>query len=661
MKKYLFVLTVLFISNFNSFAQKYELGQVTIEELKEKIHPKYSSAVAAILFKKVETTFNYNLKNGFYSITEFTIKIKIYKKEGLKWADFEIPYYVGYKTIDNEMVSIKKAFTYNVENEKIIKQNVSSEGKFKEKTNEYWESKLITFPNVKEGSIIELKYELNSQNLSVLPVFQYQYTIPVGYAQYITEIPGIYLYKAIKSGYVDVVQIDKIESASRQYEDEYKITNYLNYQQIKSIYEVANVPALIEENYVSNVKDIFAKIENELEVIQYPNQKPKEIANSWESVAKSIYEEKEFGAELNKTSYYFTNLQTILDKIDSKEERMKIIFEFVKGKMSWNGMYGYYTKNGVEKAYQDNSGNVAEINLILISMLKTGGLEANPVLLSTRGNGVAAFPNRSKLNYVIAAVTLDGKQILLDATDKLCTISCLPIRALNDKGRLINKDGSSNEIDLMPKSNSKDITNLNVNIDNNGQVTGKVREQYFDYNAFSFREKYSALSKETYLERLEKKLNNIEIGEYEVLNSKDLSKPIVETYSFKKNSMVEVIGDKMYFSPLLFFTATENPFKQEIREYPVDFVFPNQEKYLINITIPEGYVIESMPAPISIAMRDNLGSFRFNISNNDRQIQLVVTQNINSAIFYAEYYDELKAFFSEIIKKETEKIILKKA
>ena len=67
-----------------------------------------------------------------------------------------------------------------------------------------------------------------------------------------------------------------------------------------------------------------------------------------------------------------------------------------------------------------------------------------------------------------------------------------------------------------------------------------------------------------------------------------MNEPIVENYSFKSTNSVEIIGDKLYVSPLLYFSFKENPFKQEQRQYPVDFVYPNQDNFKISLTIPEG-------------------------------------------------------------------------
>ena len=123
---------------------------------------------------------------------------------------------------------------------------------------------------------------------------------------------------------------------------------------------------------------------------------------------------------------------------------------------------------------------------------------------------------------------------------------------------------------------------------------------------------------------------------------------------------MQAIWLKMYFSPLLYLATTKNPFTQESREYPVDMIFPNQEKYYVSITIPDGYTIETLPKSKALAMIDNLAIFKYNISSTEKQIQLLFTFDMNQAIIPSNYYLVLKDFYREMIEKETEKIVLKK-
>jgi hypothetical protein len=136
--------------------------------------------------------------------------------------------------------------------------------------------------------------------------------------------------------------------------------------------------------------------------------------------------------------------------------------------------------------------------------------------------------------------------------------------------------------------------------------------------------------------------------------------PTIETYSFTGNNLCEIIGGKIYVSPMLFFTNVKNPFKQEVREYPVDFGFPFTDKYNITLQIPEGFMVETLPQSAVVNMQDNLGVFKFNIGTNGNLLQLNVQHQINEAIFSTEQYEMLKEYYKSMIAKETEKIVLKR-
>ncbi len=103
--KHLFIALFSLILTSLSAQRKYELGKVTVDELKESVHPLDTSASAAILFKKGSSRFQ--LQNGAWEIqTDVSFKIKIYKKEGLKYADFKIPYYVGGSSSENVFLAM---------------------------------------------------------------------------------------------------------------------------------------------------------------------------------------------------------------------------------------------------------------------------------------------------------------------------------------------------------------------------------------------------------------------------------------------------------------------------------------------------------------------------------------------------------------------------
>ncbi|QOG04882.1 DUF3857 and transglutaminase domain-containing protein [Flavobacterium sp. MDT1-60] len=645
-------LLVLGASKVN--AQNYELGKVTIAELQEKSNAKDTAAPAAILFKKGRTFFTYTEGKGLVINNVYEFRIKIYKKEGLKWANQEVSYYVGYENLNDDTVNFSNAATYNLENGEIVKTKLNSEGSFKNKINNYWNKATITLPNVKVGSIIEFKYVLKSENIVKLPDFDFQYTIPVSYFEYKTEIPEFFIYKSLLIGNLKIETKAELVLSSQVFARGYK--------QINSFYTSKDIPALNEERFVDNINNYKGSIQNELEKERYPDKPGIDYTKTWEGVATSIYKNKDFGGELKQKDYFLEDIKEILQKTDSKKERLNLIFQFVQNRMNWTGKRGYFVDKGVKKAYEEKSGNVAEINFILISMLKAAGIDVNPVLASTVENGVPVFPNRTVFNYVIGAAEIEGQKILMDASNKFTTPNILPLNLLNWKGRLIKEDGSSQEIDMIPKIASKENYTITASINPDlGEIDGRLRIKKTDYDAFRFREINSNSNENSYLEKLENDLGKIEIEDYKIENKiGDLSKPVQEEFNFKARHSYDIIGGKIFLRPILFFTDVINPFKQEKRQMPIYFGYPSQETYNVFLDIPDGFVVESLPKPMRIVTENRDASYTMNMISEENKVHIQVVKEINKYIFATDDYDMLKEFFQNIIVSQNEKIVLKR-
>ena len=201
---------------------------------------------------------------------------------------------------------------------------------------------------------------------------------------------------------------------------------------------------------------------------------------------------------------------------------------------------------------------------------------------------------------------------------------------------------------------------ISYKIDSAGEVKGKVVNSYFDFEALKFRENYFGASQESLIENIEKKYSGFEIENYELVNDKLVDEPVFEKYTIINKNFGEIIGDRIFFSPMLCFGLVKNPFKQDNRQFPVNFLYPLKSKYLININIPKGYIIETLPESISIGINQNQATFDFYISSNAEQITINSNLDLNSTIIPAEEYDNLKNLFKLIIEKQTEKIVLKK-
>ena len=328
--------------------------------------------------------------------------------------------------------------------------------------------------------------------------------------------------------------------------------------------------------------------------------------------------------------------------------------------MNWNEYNAKYTDIGVKKAYKKGVGNSAEINLILTSMLRNAGLKANPVLVSTKNNGIPLYPTLDGFNYIISKVNFtDGKYILLDATEKYSLPNILPYRALNWYGREILENGSSKKINLIPNIHTKESNTLYVKINDLGEINGMLRKSLVGHSAMFYRKKNSIKKEESIINSLEEKYN-IDVDELKILNQQLLDKPIVQSIKFSSDDFIEKINGKLYFSPLFFLVTKENPFKSEERNFPVDYGMPWEDKFSVSITIPENYIVESFPKTMAIGLPENIGVFKFKTIIKGNKIRLSSILQINNSIISPQFYSSLRNFYKQLIEKQEEKIILVK-
>ncbi|MFL1012033.1 transglutaminase domain-containing protein [Flavisericum labens] len=659
--------------SISAFSQNYKFGKISKEELQEKFYPLDSSSAAAFLHKERLTYIKYRQGEGWYMQTDVHERVKIYNNEGFDYATKQINLHVSNN--EEENISGIKGSTYNLVGNKIEDTKLDKQSIFKTELSKFRNQVKLTMPNIKEGCVIEYKYSIISPFYWYVDDYVFQHDIPIKNLHAKFESPEYFNFKINSKGYFPVkpvygkkrgvVRFRTVTRASSSLSGG-SASSSINNSEFDFIlntttYDLSDVPALKDEPYVNNINNYRSTIEYELSYTNFPQSPLKYYATTWEDVVKTIYKSDNFGKELDRSGYFEGEIDALTAGASSPMEKAALVYNFVKSHMSWNGYYGKFTDEGVKKAFQAKTGNIADINLMLTAMLRYVGLNANPVLVSTRHNGVPLFPTIDGYNYVITAIESPQGILLLDATNPYGVPNILPVRVLNWEGRIVRKNKSSSTINLYPKQKSKNAVTMMVSLSDSGVLEGNIRSIRNSHFAMSYRTKYFETDPDQFLEKLENRYGGIEIYGFEVKNDKDLSKPVMESYKFSLESQADIINDKIYFSPLFFLRSKENPFKLEKREFPVDFSYPISKKYMVIVNLPEGYKVESVPEPAAMMLPDNLGAFKYNLQAKDAQIQIIVEEEINQAIISPIYYDALKAYFSKLIEKESEQIVLTKA
>lgn len=647
-------------------AQNYKFGKVSKEDVEKSIYEKDTSASAVILYKFRNTYFDHDHPDGYIVVTEVHERIKILNKDGLDYATKKIRSYDYGK--NHERVSGIKAYTYNIENGKLKSEKLKKNGIFEERLSDYWEETSFTMPNVKVGSVVEWTYRKTSPLWKIDDLIL-QDDIPTKHFYAKIEVLSYFHFNIVAKGRYNISpkQYDELRNLNISYEQN---TNgaltqatrnaTIQTKEFVSEYDLREIPALKDEPYVDNKDNYRALVTYELASVQFPNGKPYKYSNTWDDVVKTVNESENFGKELENTRFLRDDAAQIKTQGTSPMELTKNTFDFIKNKMNWNGSESANARDGLRKAYKENIGNSAQINLLLTALLRECGVNANPVLVSTRDHGFPVFPTLDGFNYVVVCAEVDGKSILLDATDKLSYINVLPRRAINWEGIIVYQDGRHKKISMYPVDLSEKNTIMGVSINDDGSLTGKRTTSFSKLDAMAYRKNFESYSKDEYVDALINTYTFDDLTEFEVKNDKELSKSIIERYAFEFDEGVDMVGNEIYFSPLFFLKLTENPFKLNERNFPINFVYASSEKKMINIKIPEGYQVTSTPKPVKMSLPDGMGSFLFNISVVEGGLNVMSTFKINTAIIPEFKYAELKEFYNQRVLKEAEKVVLTK-
>jgi hypothetical protein len=646
-----FLILILLLGFFSiSQAEKapIKFGQISKADLLNNVYLPDTSAPAVVL-----CDYGYFTESRF--ITVRILRIKILKKEGYVWANQS--YNLDFKTDI-------RGITYNLENGEIVETKLKNESIFKTRIFENFYEIRVAMPNVKVGSIIDIQFMYDG----IPSTWDFQQEIPVVYSELNIE-PSIYM--KFNKNYFGYIPLD-VSTNTR--------------------WVASNVPAFKPEPFMTSSKNYRTRLEFDLEEVAIPTSTRTYTGNgnyvqslstelyhsyakTWESVRDLLYHKKQidsrgyeayiydhFGASLENDSYLTDIVKDIKLRSLDRDETIKAAYEYAK-QIKWDKTDRFLAeKNNLNTAYKEKKGNSADINLALIQLLRKLGLDAGPVIMSTRTNGRLSenHPSINKLNYVIAAVFTENDTILLDATEQNSPYYLLPMRDLNGQGQFVDKKRTG-WISLTANKKDKEMVVYTLSIADDLSLKGKFTYLNGDYAALDFRNNYEDFNNDDeYLNDYKEGKKGLKVTSHKIDNIDSLYKPINEEFEVLINNAITDIDGELYITPLLYDQIKENPFKISDREYPIDFGYARDKTIITNYNFPQGYMVVNLPVNISMKLPGNNASFTCKSTVTEGKITVIYRIVINSSVFVQTEYADLREFYNQIIAKEAEPIVLKK-
>jgi len=658
------------VLSLNVFSQdKIKFGKVDQKDFSKTGFEQDTGAHAVIISDIGEASFESDRVNGLVLVFKRHTRIRILDKNGYDAATVKIHYYKG-ETDENKLKDIK-ATTYNLEGTKVVETKMDSKSIFTDKIDKKGDVvQKFTLPAVKEGSIIEYTYTLATPYKMRLHPWQFQSTnYPTIYNRYEVTVPEFYEYIFLRSGYIPVKENKSQghQSFTIAYDEENSYGGKTGHTQFYTInsgtniykWEAENVPALREEEFTTSIWNHVSMIQFQLSAYRYPEQPVKPVLGTWGKLYEELKKSESFGDGLDKNNGFLGDKVDELTKgITNDTAKARRIYNYVRSNFTCTSHDDLYLSKSLKAIYSSHNGNDADINLLLVAMLRRAGLNVYPLILSTRDNGVTyeMYPMVGRFNYTIAALNTGEEWYFLDASEPYLGFGHLDYTCYNGHARIMSPEVIP--VSLDPNSLLEVKSTYVTLVGDSGKIKGSFSQKPTYYESCKMRADIVKNGKDAYFKPIAKNFSmETTISNGEISDMDDYEVPLSVKYDFE---MTPDDAGMLYLNPMLMEAYKSNPFKSLERRYPVEMPYLMDEMYTLNLILPEGYVVEELPKSTMVKLNEDEGQFQYLIQQNENTIQFRCRVQLNKATFTPDDYSTLRDFFDLIVKKQSEQIVLKK-
>lgn len=648
-----------------------KFGKPTKEELEMTVYTPDSTADAVVLCRLTDVGYTV-LPTGYIVDYKEKYRIKVLKPSGVKYANVVIPYIkekFGKSNIkgskfalrtsaieigttnsyfddatgsmmedaagnfNNESVEDVKAVAYNMENGKMVKSSLKSREVVREELDEQHFQAKFTIPDVKVGTVIEYEYTLHSQLFYLLHDWYAQCEIPVLYARLDLDIPKYLIFNVEEHG-IQRLTCQCVQGTLRYKLESDALAAPVTVGTNHYICVGNQLKAMPKDSYVWNIQDHCAGITAELKSYSLRGTLPLDYAKNWEQIDQMILDDPDLGKHLNDRSPLSDELNAAkIADIADERERIAAVYQLVMNHVKWNGKYDMWPAP-VSETLDKKTGTNADINLLLIQSMNAVGLNAAPVVLRTRTDGLLPhnFPSLRKLSSNVVGVTLTGGSVVcIDASSSNGYLNVLNEPLLVERARLVAKGKKSQLLNLQKLQKSQASTIINAKLSADGTLSGKQTTKYEGLAAAQYRQKagISEFAPEANEER---------------------------EFTLKG----EVVDGKILVCPFPAPPITENPFMASSRLMPVEFPCIQTQRIVINIELPEGYTMETKPVNTIVSTPDKGLDGRFVTSVSDTKAHVQYVFNVNKLSHSEKNYTDLRQIFDMFMQYCNDKLVFKK-
>lgn len=619
------------------------------------VYPADTSAAVLILYRNHEVTASFDASLNLSRTETITERIKILKESGKDYPDYKIML----RKSTNPVESVKgiKVWTFNKENGKTEIDKLGKKMIFNEKVSENVGAVNFSAQNVRVGSVVEVQYTITSPRVWDIGTIYLQDEYPVNLAEASVKYADCFYFNRMQRGFLPCENDSTFEPAQLLLSG----GQSYDFKEKTDTYRAVDVPAIKDYTHCYCPDQYTLSVCYDLQLFNLDGRIVHDYGSTWEKVDEQIQDEKMVKDFYAKSRFDAASVKQALDGAQTEEEQISRIRDMVLANVRFNDTVSAVAD--AAKAFKEKDGDSADINALVAQALNSAGFKAAPVFLKTRNKGVliGQYISPSAYNAVVTEVTTpSGKIYYFDASNKYGYLNVLAPNFQVTRGRVVPLKGSGEWVDLSILTRNQLVRKVDIEINPaEGELTGTWGD--WGYNSWSYDIKRGfsrADSEEDYISNIERD-TGIEVENLELKGKDQWSGSAELSFTFRDE--LNQSGGLIYVKPFLSAMHTEADFRDAERQIPVEFSYPYTMNYTVNITVPDGYTVESLPQNL-VANCEIAGSRVILMSqfDGDKRITVNIRFNINAPVVPAEEYGVLRDYWGRLSSIYNSTVVLKK-
>jgi Domain of Unknown Function with PDB structure (DUF3857)/Transglutaminase-like superfamily len=382
-----------------------------------------------------------------------------------------------------------------------------------------------------------------------------------------------------------------------------------------------------------------------------------------------------------KTTVLTASLATTLAKMQAIARFLQRDIRYVAIELGIGG----YQPHPAADVFAHRYGDCKDKATLMSSMLKGIGIDSYYVVINTeRGAITPEMPaHMGGFNHVVLAIKLPGsvtdrslvavvehpklgRLLFFDPTDQLTPFGSLRGELQANYALLVMPDGGElTALPMLAPTTAGVRRVAKLTLAPTGTLTGDVKE--IRYGDQALRQRYALRSASKEADKIKpietllaRSLPTYRLTDASVSNLEETELPFVFNYSLVAPNYAKNAGGLLLVRPRVIGVQSSDLLEtKEPRQYPVVFDGPWQDTDLFEITMPDGYEVDDLPAPVNAEY--GFASYHSKAEVNGRVIRYARTFEVKDPSVPLNKVNDLKVLYRIIASDERNTAVLKPA